>query len=110
MSREKTVKEIKEEFLQLIKVYVGEWNKTDKTKEECLRGLAFGILVILDGESVGFPGCKVIPEPHPDDKEYRIKNGENYFPDNVDIAGNLHHEFYNGVKAEIVYEIKKDDL
>lgn len=99
MSRELTEKEVKEKFLEEIKSGIKEVIRINKPKEESLNLLAFCILVILDGESVDFPGCAVIPLPHSEDKEYCIESNENYYPDNIDIAGNLHHEFHNGVEG-----------
>ena len=61
--------------------------------ERRLNGLAFSILVILDGESM-IPGFKVIPDPHSDDKQYCIDNNEDWYPDDVDISGCLHEQLH----------------
>ena len=77
------------------------WDKVDgkdapKTQKDRLEGLAFSMLVILDGGAMDLPGFIVAPDPHPSDKEYHISEGSNYFPENHkldvkgDIAGCLH--------------------
>jgi hypothetical protein len=57
-------------------------------------GLAFSLLVILDG-GTDLPGFKLSPDPHPSDKEFNQKRGENWFPKDCDIAGELHELFRN---------------
>lgn len=114
MSRMRTVDEVRDEFLHTVWDYIDYWNRVDNgylTKER-LAGLAFSILVILDGESV-LPGFEVIPSPHHTDKQYHIDREEDWYPctDDVyerretgqlgaslhdfDIAGGLHERFYN---------------
>lgn len=97
MGREKTVDEIRQEFLEHIGVIIHYWETLpDTTVHERLSGLVFSILSTLDGCSGGMPGFIVAPSPHPDDKEYNIAEGENYYPQNHesdvkgDIAGGLH--------------------
>jgi hypothetical protein len=100
MSREKTMEEVKEEFLNHIRGMVDYWNEIQKdTTKEKLNGLAFSILTMLDGYS-SMPSFIVAPLPHEDDKEYNIENEEDYYPENhnsdvkCDIAGSLHELFY----------------
>lgn len=102
--REVTEKELRAQFLEHIHYLVDGWDKSDReTTKEKLQGLAFSILVMLDGES-SLPGFIVAPCPHEDDKQHRIDNGMNYYATNhktrvkCDIAGNLHNEFYNPKK------------
>lgn len=79
MSREKTPEESKQEFLKLVREYAEEWARVpNKTVEERLHGLVFSILVIFDGEAVGFPAVDLVLRPHPDDKEYHKEHGENW--------------------------------
>lgn len=100
-SQEYTMEEVREMFLERIWDYIYYWDKIEKeTCREKLEGLAFGILVILDG-GTRLPGFIVAPCPHPDDKEYSEDIGENWFPQNqkpnvaCDIAGSLHELFHN---------------
>lgn len=45
-----------DEFLNAIKWYVNYWDRQNETTKEKLEGLAFSILVILDGHSEIFDG------------------------------------------------------
>jgi len=65
---------------------------------ECLEGLAFSILVALDGNSLDLPGFIVSPNPHASDEEFLKGEGQNWFPRGVDIAGQLHDHFYDRLK------------
>lgn len=69
----------RQEFLQQIKTYIDFWDKHDTDKKDCLDGLAFSILVILDGES-SINAFSVRPI---------LENGE----EGDDIAGGLHDDF-----------------
>ena len=94
-SRSLTKEETQEKFLNVIRHNVDYWlneSRIQNTKDK-LEGLAFSILSILDGCGGSLPAFKVIPMPHPDDKEFLISQGENYFPDDIDIATNLHELF-----------------
>lgn len=97
--REKTTEEIREEFLKHVRSLIKYWNSVEgkdspKTCLDRLEGLAFSIMVALDGGAMAVPGFIVAPSPHPDDKEYHISEGSNYYPENPevkgDIAGALH--------------------
>ena len=99
--RVKTEEEIREKFLSHVRSLINYWDRVDgkdapKTQKDRLAGLAFSILVTLDGEAADLPGFIVAPNPHPDDKEYHISEGSNYYPENHklkvkgDIAGCLH--------------------
>lgn len=97
MSREYTEEEIRAKFLMNVWSILNYWKNESRAKtiDEKMEGLAFSILVMLDGGNAMMPKFKVSPDPHPDDKEFYIKNGENYFPENCDIAGCLHELFGN---------------
>lgn len=91
MSREKTAVEVQQGFLEHIWDLIEYWEKENRaeTSRDKLEGLAHSILAMLDGCSMGLPGFAVIPNPHPDDKRYYIENEEDWYPDNVDIGGDL---------------------
>lgn len=100
-SREFTEEETRNAFLHHIRELVDYWDAADKeTTKEKLNGLAFSILVALDGESLALPAFIVAPSPHEEDKQYCIDNNENYYSENhnsdvkCDIAGSLHDQFY----------------
>lgn len=89
-SRAFTEEEVRERFLAHVRTMAKYWDGVpNQTPSDKLDGLAFSIMVLLDG-GTGLPGFKVIPDPHPDDKAYHQREGENWYPDDVDIAGCLH--------------------
>jgi hypothetical protein len=96
LSREFTVEEIRDEFLNHLVVLVDYWYDLDKPKRESMEGLLFSVLATLDGVSGFMPGYIVAPSTHEDDKQYHIDNGSNYYPQNhesdvkADIGGSLH--------------------
>lgn len=101
-SRQYTEDEIKEQFLDHIRMLVHYWDnlETNHTQKERLDGLAFSILGVIDGSSVSLPSFILAPLPHEKDKEFAINNNENYYPQNhkvdikCDIGGTLHESFY----------------
>lgn len=109
MSREKTREECRDEFLDYIRALVKQCRKSrydDDTKADQpdeityrLELLAFSILVAIDGESP-LPAFILAPCSHPDDKAFRQKEDENWYPENdeskvkCDIGGDLHDNFY----------------
>ncbi len=100
---EYTTKEIREQFLDYIQNTVQYWLKEARTPsvEDKLNGLAFSILVLLDGGAADMPGFIVAPSTHPSDKEYHQENGESWYPQNDDAkvnadiaADSLHEHWY----------------
>jgi hypothetical protein len=100
MSREYTPEEVRQQFLEQVITYVDYWDKNDRagTQRDRLKGLAFSILVLLDGNTAGVPKFKLVADPHPSDKEFLQKEGENFYreatEDEHDISGELHDRFY----------------
>lgn len=70
-----------------------------KTVQERLDGLAFSILVAMDG-CTELPAFKIIPLPHPSDRQYCEDGGENWWPDDLDIGGSLHDEWHRKAGPE----------
>ena len=100
MSKEKSVEEVREEFLSHVRSMVDYWNDIEKeTTKEKLEGLAFSILSTLDG-CTNLPCFIVAPLPHKDDRQFNIDEEEDYYAENkedcvkCDIAGELHELFY----------------
>lgn len=95
-----TKEEVRDMFLRhvlgMVDYWDGQWGSRP-TKKEILSGLAFSILVSLDGGAVTLPGFVVAPMPHPDDKDFHEKRGENWFPETqdipTDISGSLHDRY-----------------
>jgi hypothetical protein len=102
MSKEYTQEEVEKKFIRKIHQLVEYWaNGTSTTDaKEKLEGLAFSILATIDGSDVDLPAFILAPLPAEEDKEYCIKNGDNYFPQNhtaeisCDISGGLHEMFH----------------
>lgn len=103
-SQEYSREQIEQILVNKIYDIIDYWNTLpNKTQKERMEGLAFSILSTLDGSSIELPAFIVAPCPHPDDKEYHIERGENYFPDNDnlvdlikgDLGGVLHEIFYS---------------
>ena len=97
MSREKTVDEMREEFLNHIRLLIDYWDQVEgqKTTKDRLAGLAFSILVTLDGGAGDLPGYLVIPNSTEEDKGWYEQQGEDYYPippEDIegDIGGYLH--------------------
>ncbi len=104
-AREYTEGEVREEFLKKVWQTIGYWSSVEGIScREKMEGLAFSMLVILDGESMGMPGFVVSPHPHPDDKKFFQEKGESWYPQYLaeeacDIAGGLHELFYDVSKG-----------
>lgn len=94
MSRPKTPEEIREEFLDMIRAYVRYWDEAPKeTCREKLDGLAFSILNIFDGTTIGLPAFDIVCNPHPEDEEYHKAVGEDWYTA-AKINDCCLHEFY----------------
>lgn len=99
-----TCDEVREQFLMHVAALVQYWDelKIGIPVRERLEGLAHSILVALDGNAAALPGFVVAPAPHPTDRAYCIRIGENFYPEapNVacDIAGELHERIYAHLK------------
>ncbi len=93
-----TADEISAMFLAQVRVYVDYWEKQpDLSARQRLEGLAFSMLVMLDGGQPDLPSFKVIPFPSPGDRAFHKARGENWFPlasKGVDIAGALHDNLH----------------
>ncbi|MCQ4085873.1 hypothetical protein [Saccharibacillus sp. JS10] len=115
MSREKVSDEIVAELIEHIRGAICTWEMTDKTSLEKLNGLAFSILVALDGDADGIPQFIVAPRPHHEDKQFNIERGFNYYPENhlldeklrCDIGGNLHEHFFHVRKEDVSSTLAK---
>jgi hypothetical protein len=99
--RQYTREEVRQMFLEHCKSIVHYWrNVSGFSVSEAMDGVAFSILVALDGGS-DLPGLAVIPIPHDSDEEYLRDEGENWFPpwrddDPLinDISGGLHEDWH----------------
>jgi hypothetical protein len=105
-ARQFTTEEIRYKFIEHVQGLVQYWGKQEGSPESKLSGLAFSLLVLLDGGTGGFPRFIVAPYPHPTDREFLKSEGENWFPENHelqvqgDIGGGLHDYLRNNPKPE----------
>lgn len=98
-----TVDETRAHFVQRVMGIVEQWDKSDLTSESLqslntqrgrLEGVAFSMLSMIDGGSLGMPGFKLIamekedPEEVAEAMEHGIKQHSTH-----DIAGSLHEVF-----------------
>lgn len=103
--RELTVEEARTRFLDHVWAMVDYWEKESRTPSlrKKMEGLAFSMLVMLDGNSGDLPSFIVAPRGTKDDQKFLKSIGEDwwpYVPKDVekkitgDIAGGLHDEFF----------------
>jgi hypothetical protein len=96
-----TEEEVRDLLLKQIRAMVRYWaNLPDVDKATGRRitihdrcdGVAFSILNILDGGSMGLPAFDLTAAPHEEDKQFFIENGENWFEETV--ISDMLHEYY----------------
>lgn len=104
MSREKTAEEIEKELIEGIWDSIWFWDtQVEGNAAHKLSGLAHSILALLDGCS-DLPAFLLVPVPHPDDKEYNIQEGNDYYPQNLDAEENV--VCLEGALHEMLYKYK----
>lgn len=91
--RAKTAEEVREEFLKQIHAISNYWaNLPNKSAQERCDGVAFSILNIFDGTTMNLPSMDISLSPHPDDKEFYIQNGSNWYEKGMVINNCMLHE------------------
>lgn len=91
MSRAYTDKEVRKIFIDHLKGMAEYWDKSGKDKADSLDGFIFSLFNLFDG-ATGLPAFDLVVRPHPDDKSYYQKLGENYFEDGMIINDCMMHE------------------
>lgn len=96
MSRAITQEELTQSFLDSVRMLVDHWDRTPLTESQSkrLQGLAFSILVLLDGCCSGMPAFDIVARPHPDDKAFCIALRGDYIEDGTKLLPWLHEQFY----------------
>lgn len=84
-AREMTVEEARDAFMKHLVGIMRYWENEERapTSKEKLEGMLFSTLVLFDGGSGFMPAFDITPAPHPDDKEFRRGEGENWWPEKV---------------------------
>lgn len=124
LPRAYTTEEVRLQFIQHVRVLIQYWSHNpppaDIAAKEALMtpsqliesrvsGCCHSLLALIDGSCVNIPGFKLIPNSHPDDKQFYIDEGENYYTtvesvvgeaaaddiDELDIGGNLARGLYH---------------
>jgi hypothetical protein len=89
-----TAEEMRERFLRHVRTTVEHWGGDALTPmrpserdayRRVAEGVAFSIMVALDGGSGGLPAFDLVPSPHPDDEAFHRGEGENWWPAGVVI-------------------------
>ena len=106
--RELTPEQVEDRFLEHVRVMVEYWAgegasnvAAEQTHRDRLEGLAHSMLATIDGSSMALPRFVLAPHPHPDDRQFHLDEGENYYPENhtadvkADISGGLHELLFN---------------
>jgi hypothetical protein len=86
MPEAKTVEQVRAEFMNQIRGAAEYWSLPQElsAKERC-DGLAFSILVIIDGGTLPLPGMDLVLRPHSEDKAYCQGRGEDWYEDGMVI-------------------------
>jgi hypothetical protein len=95
-SRAHTKEEARDMVLGHVRDMARYWSSVPgKTPRERCDGLAFSMLVMIDGHSSNLPAMDLVLRPHEDDKPHHIANGENYFEPGMAINDDvLLHDLY----------------
>lgn len=91
-----TPAEARERFLHTVHANVLYWAQLEnKSAEERCVGLAFSLLVLLDGQNASFPAVKLVLNPHPADQAFQQSQGVNWFEPNMEFTAgqSLHVQF-----------------
>lgn len=94
-----TSEEIRDVVLEEVRQIARHWAdpKLDRDLLGRCNGVAFSILALLDGCSIGIPAIDLVIQPHEGDKDHNIRNGDNWFEPGTVIDDGLHDHYY---KAE----------
>jgi hypothetical protein len=110
MSRPYAPEEVRDQILIRLHDYVNYWTTVElkgsdydlKSLQDEIKyridGAIFSSLAMLDG-STDLPAFDLVPSPHPDDRDYHIQNGDNYY-DGTPISFALHEYWHRGAGSE----------
>lgn len=87
MSRAKTAEDLREDLFDGFDIVARYWSRVDGISErDRCRGVVHSVLCMIDGVSSSLPyGVELVARTHPEDKEYDIKNGDNWVEDGATI-------------------------
>ncbi len=96
-----TPEEVREQILTHMRGIAKYWATVDhRPCIEKVEGAMFSVLTMLDG-ATDLPAFDLTPCPHESDKDYYIKNGENWY-DNKQVINEcqLHEEWHRKEREE----------
>lgn len=96
MSEATSEEDLRDAFLRVLAGYAHYWaTLPDKTPLERCNGLAFSILVMIDGGSMSLPAFDLIARPHPDDIFYHQVEGSDWIEEGTVISDGGLHEVWH---------------
>lgn len=106
MNKEMTKELARERFLALVRGVAATWAGYELPNEaERCDGVVFGVLNIIDGNSGVLPALNLVLCPHPDDKAFNLKGGDNYYPAGLVINDDCAlHELLQNPPEELLPE------
>lgn len=100
-----TKEEARKMLLKQFAALVNYWSQQEGTTQSKMSGLVFSMLNVFDGTSLEMPAFNITPSPHPDDKQFMIDQGENWFDSSVCINDDCClHEEWHAVEKEILIQ------
>lgn len=102
MPKPKTKEEIQKEIVEHFDGVARYWSGLENMSniERC-RGVVFSILVAFDGMSMGLPAMDIVMRPHPEDREYCIEEGVDWYPQQLTVNDDVMlHDLYTELKNE----------
>ncbi len=74
-----TKEEVRKNFLLCVLSLADYWATVEERDvREKLHGLVFSLMTIFDGGAMEFPALNIVLDPHPEDKDFCIEEGENW--------------------------------
>ena len=91
-----TAEEVRQQFIDHVRALSRYWATLpgNKTPQERCDGLAFSILVAIDGGAMALPAFDLAPAPYPDDEEFHRSHGENWYEAGMVINDCQLHELF----------------
>lgn len=105
MPRAFSPQEVQQQLLKHFCTLIEYWNSENNSNvppeyssRQRMEGLVHSILVTLDGGSAVLPAFDIIPLPQPEDKQYYLERGQNWYEEEP-IEPNL-HEYWHKILAQ----------
>jgi hypothetical protein len=92
--RQMTREECRDAFLDQAWRILECWesNEREPSARGKLEGLVHSLFALIDGRVGYFPGFRLAPQPHPDDRQFNKEQGQDWWPSAskaTDIGGEL---------------------